>query len=169
MLRLLRVARLLRLDRLMRIKGATYSFTDYFKGFEKVEAIRRVFGEKTAEALRNLTVEFTWLGGYMWVNGVDGHLMISSRYLRDGDRLDIYLDLVHELVHVKQFLDGKELFDSNYNYVDRPTEVEAYRFSVQEARRLGLSDERICSYLKTEWMTGADLKKLADALGVKCA
>ena len=169
LLKLLRAARRMRLDRLMRIGGATYSFTDCFKGFEKVEVVRSIFGEKTEEALRNLKVEFTWLGGYMWVNGADGHLMISSRYLRDGNKLDIYLDLVHELVHVKQFMDGKELFDSNYNYVDRPTEVEAYGFTVKEARRLGLSDQGICDYLRTEWMSDADLKKLAEALDVTCA
>jgi len=37
-----------------------------------------------------------------------------------------------------------------------------------EARRLGLSDERICRYLKTEWMSDEDLKKLTKTLNVKC-
>ena len=118
-----------------------------------MEAVRRIFGEKTEEVLSILRVEFTWLGGYMWVNDTDGHLMISSSYLSQGDKVDIYLDLIHELVHVRQFMDGKELFDEHYSYIDRPTEVEAYRCSVEEARRLGLSDQRICHYLKTEWMS----------------
>jgi len=47
---------------------STYSFTDYFKGFEKVEAVKRIFGEKTEETLRNLRVEFMPLVGYMGVN-----------------------------------------------------------------------------------------------------
>jgi hypothetical protein len=51
--------------------------------------------------------------------------------------------------------------------VDRPTEVEAYRYTVKEARRLGLSDERILQYLKTEWMSTEDLKRLAKAVDVK--
>jgi hypothetical protein len=65
-------------------------------------------------------------------------------------------------------MDGRELFDNRYDYVDRPTEIEAYRHTVQEARRLGLNDERICEYLKTEWMGDNELKRLAKALNVKC-
>jgi hypothetical protein len=108
------------------------------------------------------------VGGYMFVNDMDGRLMISSNYLNNGNKVDIYLDLIHELVHVKQYMDGKELFDVHYSYTNRPTEVEAYRVAVQEARRLGLSDERICQYLKTEWMSDEDLRKLAKALNVNC-
>jgi hypothetical protein len=70
---------------------------------------------------------------------------------------------------VKQFLEGKELFDNNHSYVDRPTEVEAYHHVVQEARNLGLNDERICEHLKTEWMSDEDLKQLANTLNVKYA
>jgi hypothetical protein len=168
MLRALRLVRKLRLDRILRVGHSTYAFTDYFKGMEKVEAVRRIFGEKTEEVLRNLKVEFTWIGGYMWVNGSNGHLMISSRYLNEGDKIDIYLDLIHELTHVRQLLQGRELFDEHYSYIDRPTEVEAYRHAVEEARNMGLSDKRICVYLKTEWMSDCDLKRLSKALNVKC-
>lgn len=168
MLTVLRIVRTLHLDRLMRVAGSTHSFTDYFRGLERVEAVRRIFGDRTEEVLHNLKVEFTWVGGYMWVNASDGHLMVSSRYLNEGDRVDIYLDLIHELVHVRQFMEGKELFDIHYGYTERPTEIEAYRFAVEEARNLGLSDEKICQYLKTEWMSEADLRRLARALNVKC-
>jgi hypothetical protein len=65
-------------------------------------------------------------------------------------------------------MDGKELFDPQYDYVDRPTEVEAYLYTVQEARRLGLSDKRILEYLKTEWMSNEDLVKLARHVNVEC-
>jgi len=164
----LRLARLLHLDKMVRVSWSASSFTDYFRGMEKVEAVKQIFGERTEEMLRDLKVEFTWIGGYMWVNGADGHLMISSHYLNNGNRLDIYLDLIHELVHVRQFMEGKELFDSHYSYTDRPTEIEAYRHAVEEARNLGLSDERICEYLKTEWMNNEDLHRLAKALNVKC-
>lgn len=104
----------------------------------------------------------------MWVNDRNGHLMISSRYLNSGNKIDIYLDLIHELVHVRQFMEGQELFDEHYSYVDRPTEVEAYRHAVEEARRIGLSDERICQYLKTEWMSRDSLERLARILKVRC-
>ncbi|MGQ9507339.1 MAG: hypothetical protein ACUVTB_05715 [Candidatus Bathycorpusculaceae bacterium] len=148
-------------------KIATYSFTDYFKGFENVDAVRHIFGEKTEEVLRNLRVEFFGRRGYMGVSDEDGHLFISADYLNNGDLIDIYLDVIHELVHVKQFMEGEKLFDDNFSYVERPTEIEAYRVTVEEAKRLGLNDERILQYLKTEWMSEEDLKKLAKTLNVK--
>jgi len=148
-------------------KVSTHSFTDYLKGFEKVEAVRRIFGEKTESILNNLRVELAGWRGYMGVSNEDGHLIISAEYLNKGDIIDIYLDVIHELTHVKQFMDGKELFGGRWSYVDRPTEIEAYRNAVDEARRLGLSDERICDYLQTEWMTDKDLQRLAKTLNVK--
>jgi hypothetical protein len=104
----------------------------------------------------------------MGVSNADGHMIVNPRYLNNGDKIDIHLDVVHELVHVKQHMQGKELFDTHYGYVDRPTEIEAYSHAVAEARRLGLSDERICEYLKTEWMSTEDLRRLAKVLSVQC-
>jgi hypothetical protein len=168
MMRILRAIRTLHVDRMLLIKGPTYPFTDYFKGLEKSKAVRNIFGKKTEEVLRNLRVEFTWVRSYMWTSSTDGHLTVSSHYMNNGDRIEIYLDLIHELVHVKQFMEGKELFDNRYNYIDRPTEVEAYRHAVEEAKNLGLSNEKICKYLKTEWMSNEDLKRLAKTLNINC-
>ena len=145
----------------------TYPFTEFFKGFEKVEAVREIFGEKTDDVLRNLRGEFAGMRGYMGVSNVDGHLLVSALYLKGGDLVEIYLDIIHELVHVRQFMEGKELFDDRFSYEERPTEVEAYRHAVEEARRLGLSDKRICQYLKTEWMTDEEFKRLAETVNVK--
>ncbi len=163
--RIFRVMRKLQLTGVLRIGTSTQMFLDYFSGFEKSQAVRGIFGEKTDEVLKNLKVEFTWFG-YMGVNDDDGHLMVNKRYLNEGDKVDIYLDVVHELCHVKQHMDGRELFRPGYDYVDRPTEVEAYRYTVQEAQRLGLSDERIRSYLRTEWMSDEDLKRLVKNIGI---
>ncbi len=160
-----RITRKLRLMRVLRLGTSTGMFLDYFKGFEKSEAVRGIFGDATDEVLKNFKVEFTWFG-YMGVNDNDGHLMVNKSYLNSGDKTDIYLDVVHELCHVKQHLDGKELFDPRYEYVDRPTEVEAYRYAVKEAQRLGLSGERIRSYLQTEWMSKEDLERLVKNMGI---
>ncbi len=143
-----------------------YQFTDYFKGFEKLPCIREIFGDRTEEVLGNLKVEFISRWGYMGVNDEDGHLIVSARYLKQGDETGIYLDIVHELVHVRQHMEGKELFDESFEYVDRPTELEAYKHAVKEARRLGLSDARIFEYLKTEWISDEEQRRLAKAVGV---
>jgi len=165
--RIVRLLRMLSLNRILSISASTRVFTDYFLGFEKVAAVRGIFGEKTEEVLRNLKVDLTWFGGYMFVDTSIGHLVVNARYLHSGDKVDIYLDLIHELCHIGQFMEGKELFDPRYSYVERPTEIEAYGYTVEEARRLGLSDERICEYLKTEWMSKEDLQFLAKAINVK--
>ncbi len=143
------------------------AFAEYFKGFEKIQAVQGIFGEETDEVLSCLKVELSWIVGYMYVDTSDGHLVISKNYLNNGDRTDIYLDLIHELYHVKQFRSGRELFDPRYDYVDRPTEIEAYRYTVKEARRLGLSDERLCCYLRTEWMSEDDFLRLAKSVDVQ--
>jgi hypothetical protein len=143
------------------------SFTDYFKGFEKVPAVREIFGQDTDRVLADLKVEFfSSRFGYMGVSDEDGHLIVSAQYLRDGDPLSKYLDIVHELVHVRQFRDGKPLFDETYEYHERPTELEAYRHAVKEARRLGMSDPEIFDYLRVDWMTEDEVRKLARNLGV---
>ena len=166
--RIMRLFRKTPLNRILSAGASTRMFTDCFKDFDKVDAVRGIFGEKTTEVLSNLKVDFTLFSGYMYVDSSNGHLVVSSRYLKTGDKIDIYLDLIHELCHIRQFMEGKELFDPNYSYVERPTEIEAYRYTVQEARRLGLGDERICKYLKTEWMSARDLNSLAKAVNVKC-
>jgi hypothetical protein len=143
-------------------------FLDHFKGFEEVEAVRAVFGPRTKAVLRALKVEFfssKW--GYMGVSDEDGHLVVSTHYLRTGNRRDIYLDVVHELVHVRQFREGKELFPEGFQYPEAPTEIEAYRVCIAEGRRLGMTDRELFQYLKVEWMDENDVRKLARNVGVK--
>lgn len=89
------------------VKVTLHPFTDYFKGFEKVEAVRRIFGDETEQVLGNLRVEFAGTRGYMGVSSLDGHLLTSANYVNKGNRVEIYLDVIHELVHVKQFWRAK--------------------------------------------------------------
>jgi hypothetical protein len=103
----------------------------------------------------------------MGVSDEDGHLIVSAYYLREGEPISKYLDVIHELVHVKQFRDGKALFDENYEYHNRPTELEAYKLAVEEARTLGMSDRELFEYLKVDWMSEEEVRKLAKNLGIK--
>jgi hypothetical protein len=159
------VVRKLRLFRLLRVGTSKRQFMDYFKGFEKSEAVQGIFGDRTEEVLRNLKVEFIMFG-YMGVDDGDGHLMVNQRYLNNGDREEIYLDVVHELCHVKQHMDGRPLFDQRYDYVNNPTEIEAYRYAVLEAKRIGFSNQRILRYLQMEWMSDEEVKCLVNNIGI---
>ncbi|HKW43868.1 MAG TPA: hypothetical protein VJP06_06740 [Thermoplasmata archaeon] len=143
-------------------------FLDHFHGFENVPAVQAIFGSKTRSALRALKVEFyssKW--GYMGVSDEDGHLIVSTHYLRTGKRRDVYLDVVHELVHVRQFREGKELFAEGFEYPDLPTEIEAYRVCIAEGRRLGMTDKELYEYLRVEWMDEKDIRRLARNAGVR--
>jgi len=144
-----------------------YPFTRFFRGFENVPTVRRLFGRQTARALRSLRVEFfSARFGYMGTSDIDGHLLISSRHLKDSPFRTVYLDLVHELCHVKQFRSGKRLFYPKLSYVDAPSEIDAYRRTVEEGRRIGMTNRQLVDYLKVEWITPAEHRRLAKRCGL---
>jgi hypothetical protein len=105
--------------------------------------------------------------GYMWIDDVKGRVVVSGDYLRAGDARTIFLDLVHELVHIRQHREGQDLWDERYPYVDRPTEVEGYRVAVAEARALGMAEEELCEYLHVPWCTDEEHARLCATLGVR--
>ncbi len=148
-------------------KAGSYAFLKVFQGFEKLEVVRKIFGKDTRRILSELRVEIFERDGFMGVSDEDGHIFASGHYLRSGDLVSIYLDVVHELVHVRQFREGKELFDERFNYVDRPTEIEAYKITVNEARRIGLSEKQIYEYLNVPWVSENDHARLARSCGVR--
>jgi hypothetical protein len=142
-------------------------FLRVFGGFEKVKAVRSIFGRRTDEVLGRLNVEITDGHGYMKINAEKGSISINSRYLKEGKEVDVYLDVIHELVHIRQHHEGKELWDRAYKYIDRPTEIEAYRVAVKEARRLGLSEKEVAEYLKVEWIPEDEFRSFLGNLGVR--
>lgn len=145
----------------------SFPFTRLFMGFEAVGAVRRIFGEKTDEVLAGLTVEVIESRGYLRINDGNGSIMVNSKYLREGQERHIYVDVIHELVHIRQHREGRELWDKNYSYVDRPTEIEAYGVAVEEARRIGLTEAEVVDYLRVEWVGEEDFRRFLTTLGVK--
>lgn len=145
--------------------GKPQRFLDVFVGFDDVTAIKKIFGKKTDGLLDNLQVKISDKPWFMWIDDKKGRVMIGKRYLRNGDKLHLYLDAVHELVHIRQWYEGKELWDKRYDYVDRPTEIEAYKTCVAEAKRLGLTKKEIASYLYMKWLTNEQFKRLLKASG----
>ncbi len=142
-------------------------FKKVFGGFEGVAAVRSIFGDGTDKVLTDLEVEIEDGRGYMRINDKKGSIMVNSKYLKEGEETYIYLDVVHELVHIRQHMEGKELWDKRYAYYDRPTELEAYRVALEEARRLGLTEEKIVDYLKVEWATDEEFRRFLITLELK--
>lgn len=102
----------------------------------------------------------------MYVDNDDGSITIGLTHLRLSSDEFLYLDIIHELCHVKQHLQGRNLYDRSKAYVDRETEIEAYEVTVQEARRIGLNEDSIANYLRVEWITPEEHKRLVRRLGV---
>ncbi|MBO3804124.1 MAG: hypothetical protein JTT11_09730 [Candidatus Brockarchaeota archaeon] len=148
-------------------KAASCFFSEIFKGFESVEIVRAMFGKRTEKVLSSVKVVFSPRRGYLHVDDKTGSIVISSPYIKSADERHIYLDLIHELTHVKQMMDGMELFDESYSYVDRPTEIEAYKNTVEEARRIGMSEEEIIDYLWVDWISDEDFERLLKNVNLK--
>jgi hypothetical protein len=148
-------------------QGESFRFAELFTGFDDVEAVRGIFGQACSQVLGSTKVHLIEKDGYLRVDNDTGDILICAPYLRTADERHFYLDLIHELVHVRQHQDGKELYDRKYSYVDRPTEIEAYTVAVSEARRIGMNEGEIAEYLKVEWVSDEDFKRMLNTLGVQ--
>src|SRR6267378_8155985 len=104
---------------------------------------------------------------YMYIDDKAGNVVAGLGYLREGEATIVYLDVLHELTHIRQWHAGRALWDRRYNYVDRPTEIEAYKVAVDEARRLGMTDREIAEYLRVEWTSREEHERLCKHLGVR--
>jgi hypothetical protein len=154
----------LRVEIVRTVTKSTCPFGEHFKNFEKVDAVQKLFGGETHDVLENLEVEFSDNTLYMRVD-YDGRLLVNPYYLATGNFADLYLDVIHELVHVRQVLNGKNC-NHALPYVERPLEIEAYRTAVDEARALGWDDDRILCYLDSDLINAEELRKLAAALEI---
>ena len=96
-------------------------------------------------------------------------IVVGGKHLRESPLLTLYMDIYHELCHILQRRDGAELWPPGVSYVKRWTEVEAYRFVVQEARRIGVSDEFLREYLRVEWISEEEHQELLTELKVPTA
>jgi hypothetical protein len=145
-----------------------YRLREVFSGLEEAEALNRYVGSPKLlrRILEETDVTLTPDTNYMYVNDGDGSLVVGLGYLETADARYLYLDVIHELAHMKQYLDGRELFDESYSYVDRPTEIEAYQCAVEEGRKIGMSDDAIAEYLYVEWITRREHARLLKTLGV---
>ncbi len=93
-------------------------------------------------------------------------IVVGRGHLKESPAMTLFMDIYHELCHVIQRRDGANLWEPGVSYVERWTEVEAYRFVVGEARALGATDEFLREYLKVEWISDGEHAQLLQAVGV---
>jgi len=80
------------------------------------------------DCLERARIEIREGRGYAFVDVEAPCIVLSEWYYREGGDLDLYLDLLHELAHLRQLEEGLDLWDERFEYVDRPTEIEGYRW-----------------------------------------
>jgi hypothetical protein len=97
---------------------------------------------------------------YVWVDDKSPAIVLAEHYYIRGKSVDLYLDLLHELVHLRQLEEGKNIWDRRLPYVDRPTEIEGYAVAVEEGLRLGMTEPEIIGHLSNPWMTHAEVLRL---------
>jgi hypothetical protein len=163
-----------------------YPLLEVFRGLERTvpfrkypgddEAIRRVAEGTMAEvydgpgwmyvAPRRTPPEVR-AAGFRMVESEDDVIVVGRSHLANSPSMDVYLDVIHEFLHVLQRRQGRELWlGRKVPYVDRPTEVEAYAFSVAEARRLAVPDDYLREYLRVTWVPAVEYRRLLRHLGV---
>ena len=146
-----------------------YKFTQIFIGVENSQTLLRVFGStrNTLKIIHHLKLRIVDSDWGVWLDHNTGAVCVGIKYLTAAKLSYLYLDVVHVLVHVKQFLDGKDLFDQTFEYVDRPTEIEAYRYTVEEAKKLEMTENDILKYLRVDAVDDTELGRLIEKIGVK--
>ncbi len=98
--------------------------------------------------------------GYCFVDITIPAIILSEEYYQRANPIDLYLDLAHELMHLRQFAEGQNLWDNSLHYVDRPTEIEGYAVAVEEGIRLGMTEADIMHHLSNPWMDESETARL---------
>ncbi len=144
------------------------ALADVYPDIRSYGVLRDIFAgpEEIERVLTGIRVVVAEMPHEMFVSNDDGSITIGLGHLRNASDEFLYLDIIHELCHVKQHLQGRNLYDRSKSYVDRETEIEAYEVTVREARRIGLDDQAIANYLRVSWISPEEHRRLARRMGL---
>ncbi|MBU0987752.1 MAG: hypothetical protein KKH68_10930 [Proteobacteria bacterium] len=150
------------------LKPGHYTIADIFPDLINMPILSEIFRsqQEIENVFANTKVIIVNQRHEMSVANQDGTISIGLSYIQRSDTATLYLDIIHELVHVRQHRDGLDLYDSKKSYVDRPTEIDAYRLTVKEARRIKFTQDQILDYLRVDWISSEEHQRLAIKLKV---
>jgi hypothetical protein len=151
-----------------RLEPGQYSLEEVFADIRACEILSAIFAdtEEIDRVIAHTRVHIADMPHEMFVSNDDASITIGLNHLHEAPDEFLFLDIIHELCHVKQQMQGRNLYDRSKSYVDRETEIEAYRVTVQEARRIGFNVDAIANYLRVSWITPAEHKRLLLNLNV---
>ncbi|MDE1846364.1 MAG: hypothetical protein KGH53_03745 [Candidatus Micrarchaeota archaeon] len=149
------------------LKLGTYRMEEVVSGFEKFGALKKIFNEEPKKTIKGIRIRISKKQFYAYIDVKKEAIVIGQKYFRSASDLYLCLDLLHELVHIRQLREGQDLFDKKFSYVDRPTEMEAYRLAAGQARKFGLRGKKLLEYLEADWVPKEDSDRLMKKLGAK--
>ncbi|MBI4214884.1 hypothetical protein HY546_02725 [archaeon] len=130
-----------------------YKLFEVVGGLETSKVLKKLLGRPLGRFLSETVVEINRKKWIMFIDEKRKLISVNHAYLQKEEERTLYLDFFHELVHIKQLGEGKKLFHESLPYVDWPTEIEAYKLTVQEAREIGMGKKDIAEYLLVPWIT----------------
>jgi hypothetical protein len=140
-----------------------YEIEEVFPGIKSSFYVNEIFRFRVP---KDIFVRIDNMTHEMRVLDENGTILIGRSYLLNADPTYLFLDIHHELVHLRQHLDHIGLYDDGFEYVDRPTEIEAYKIVVNIAEKIGMNKSEICNYLKVDWIDPIQHKRLALSVGI---
>lgn len=144
------------------LPAGMHPYLDIFPGALRCPAMKRITPDVDAQKalLKNARINLQSMRGYAFVDVDAPAIVLATSYYQHGSAIDLYMDLLHELTHLRQHDEGMDLWDERYSYVDRITEIEGYAVAVEEGRRLGMTGAEVVKHLSNPWMTSEDVQRL---------
>lgn len=146
------------------LKLGRYKLTDVVEGLENSVALNKIYEDELKPVLNATFVDIVIKPWQIWVDWETEMITINKDYLLETDQRTLYLDFIHEMVHIWQISRGQNIFDRSVSYVDSPTEIEAYKYTIVDAERIGFTKMDVIDYLKVRWITSEEHQRLVKAV-----
>ena len=147
----------------VRILGrGTHPYRSFLPRLEESPVVRRIGSRATpvGPLIDSARVQIRPREGYCFVDVKIPAIVLAEDYYHKANPLDLYLDMVHELTHLRQLAEGMNLWDHSLHYVDRPTEIEGYAVAVEEGFRLGMTESDVIRHLSNPWLNEDEVARL---------
>jgi hypothetical protein len=142
----------------------TYKLTNVVDGLENSVALNKIYRSELEGVMNTTLVDVVSKPWQIWVDRGSKRIRVNKDYLSETDSGTLYLDFVHEMVHLWQIDEGKNVFDQSVSYVDKPTEIEAYRYTIEDAKQIGFNTINIIDYLNVRWIDNEEHQRLVKAV-----
>jgi hypothetical protein len=144
------------------LSGGLHPYRSLLPHIEESPAARRVESPTTpiGPLLDSARVQIRRREGFCYVDVKIPAIVLSEDYYFKASPLDLYLDLIHELTHLRQLAEGENIWDHSLPYIDRPTEIEGYAIAVEEGIRLGMDEDEVLRHLSNPWMSDEEVARL---------